>query len=269
MAMTGLYFVPDAAGSSASAVMPALVDRLGRKYNPSPLSRWNLEHRLMRSTVASTSTSSSSVRYLQLLSLSHRPGRSYINVTPPQSQSQGPSQAATVALPSADVKSHEQPAGAMVAVPAPGQADELSHLLTTKMGPLWTSRQSLLVSHGAAFELEDFRVRLGELRQAQGAQMSRGVIIEVEWLGDSDGDGEGEETADAWETGELAIRAFWDALGLQGGRSYIRVAGVGVGVGGGDGDGESKGKGKGKGKGKASRALDLPRQYCELLRLRG
>ena len=229
-----LYFIPDTVSSSAATLLPTILDRLAKNHNPSPLPRWSLEHRLMRSTVAPSSSSTSSsvppaVRYLQLLTVSHLPGRSFVNVSP--AQAQPTSQTGTV------------PAGNMVAIPAGPQTDEFSHFLTAKLAPLWTSRQTLLVQNGFGFEMEDYRVRIGEVKQAQAAQAPRGVVVEVEWLGD------GDDGASGGETGEMAVQAFWDALELQGGRKYIKVPGAG-----------------GNGKAKSS---DLARQYCELLRLRG
>ena len=65
----------------------------------------------------------------------------------------------------------------------------------------------------------------------------QGGVVEVEWM---------EEQVSDWETAEAAMATLWHALDLQGGRSYVRVPGVG----------------------EPGQASDLPRQYCELLRLR-
>ncbi|KAI9852763.1 MAG: hypothetical protein M1838_005521 [Thelocarpon superellum] len=343
--ITGLYFIPDTAGNSASTVLPALADRLTKTYECTPLARWTLEHRLMRSTVptpaASTTTTTTTttttasstagsaapsganapIRYMQLLTLSHLPGRSFVNITPAQPQNpsaaaaaaaaaaveaqQKAARARTAAAASASSSSHDRRrrrrryrprktgaahtgGGSMITIAAPSGTDEFSTLLSTKMGPLWTSRQMLIVSNGLAFEVQDFRIRLGEVKQAHGAQVSRGVVVEVEWLvdrpslslseadkargsrngavfdglaageraggrgrepegeEDAEDDEEDEREEEDWATGSTAIQALWNSLGLRDGKSYVLVPGLGVG----------------------SAALDLPRQYCDLLRLR-
>lgn len=63
------------------------------------------------------------------------------------------------------------------------------------------------MSHGQGFEVGDFRVRVGEVRQGIGGTVQgRGVVAEVEYMG-------GEE-----EEGEGMIRAFWEGLGVRGAR---------------------------------------------------
>ena len=115
-------------------------------------------------------------------------------------------------------------------------------LVISKFGPLWQQRQVTNVGNGLAFEIGDFKVRVGEVRQGSAggaAQMGRGAVCEVQW--DGAGDGEGE---DAWEAAEGVIRGFWDGLGLTGARECFWVPGLGLGEG-------------------------TVRQWCELLRIRG
>ena len=84
----------------------------------------------------------------------------------------------------------------------------------------------------------DFRIRVGEVRQGVGGTVhGRGVVVEVEYLGEEGGEEE-------WEEGERVIRAFWEGLGVRGGREVVRVPGVEEGAG-------------------------EVRQWCEVLRLRG
>ena len=100
-------------------------------------------------------------------------------------------------------------------------------------------------------------MRLGELKGKHGL---RGVVIEVSILNpelvattaaseEGDEQGDGDVPREDWEKGETTIRTFWEGLGLKDGRSYIKVAGVGEGP-------------------ASLRPLDLPRQYCEMLKLR-
>lgn len=192
---------------------------------------------------------------LQILTLPHHPqqqqqqqGRSFVCVSrghhhppPPPLKEQGPD-----AQTNGEDK-HQQhrrqqhsPQPVIVAIPHGTHTEELMVLLRTRLGPLWTSRHTLGVINGAAFEMEDFRVRVGDLRvvsgrQTMGTQASRGVLVEVEWVGDGDGGGDGGGTV-----GEEVLKAFWERLEL--GR-------LGV-VGGGTG-------------------LELARLYCEVLRAGG
>ena len=95
-----------------------------------------------------------------------------------------------------------------------------------------------------AFEVDDFRVWIGEVRQAGvgggggAAQMGKGAVCEVEWIG---GGVDGEED---WEGAGAVIAGFWEGLGVKGGRRVFEVAGLG------EGDG-------------------CVRQWCEGLRVRG
>lgn len=129
----------------------------------------------------------------------------------------------------------------IIAIPSGLQSEEMVQLVVGKLSPLWSHRQTLHVGNGVAFEMEDFRVRVGEVRQGQTA-LVKGTIVEVEWLAAADGDSE--EQTD-WDTAQLVIRAFWDTLGIEGAREVIRVPGSG------------------------NKGFDLVSQYCQLLRSRG
>ena len=71
----------------------------------------------------------------------------------------------------------------MISIPSGLQTEEFVQLIITRLGPLWTPRQVLQVSQGLAFEVGEFRVRLGELEQRQsGTQQIRGVVVETQWI---------------------------------------------------------------------------------------
>ncbi|KAI9795630.1 MAG: hypothetical protein M1835_005415 [Candelina submexicana] len=245
MTVTGVYFIPDSAGAPT---LENIKDKLIKRYQPQPQARWTLEHRLMRETVPSNVTEDNNpraLRYLQILSLSHHEGKSYLNISAPQSQTGAQSTAST---PMPDGGNDQVQAATMVTVPQ-GQTVELVQLMATKMGPLWTQRQTLHVSNGLSYDLQDFKVRLGEVKQGQNAIL-KGVIAELEWLAGSGSHTWGKQKdaeTDDWETGELIIRALWEGLDIPGSRETIRVPGVG----------QEQGKG-----------MDVARQYCEILRLR-
>lgn len=86
----------------------------------------------------------------------------------------------------------------------------------------------LSVGNGTAFEIGDFRVRVGEVRQSGigGVQMGRGALCELSWSGDS-----GEEKEESWEAGETVVRGFWEGLGIRGAREVFWVPGLGDGEG--------------------------------------
>ena len=194
----------------------------------------------MRETARTAPTTSddksSTSRYLQILNISHRPGRSYVAISAPQPQTQ----ADTPASSGGDGAGGVEDASTIIAIPSGLQSEEMVQLIVGKLSPLWTHRQTLHVSNGVAYEMEDFRVRVGEVKQGQNVQ-AKGTVVEVECLAGVDG--APEEEID-WETGELIIREFWDTLGIEGAREVIRVPESG------------------------SRAFDLVNQYCQLLRIR-
>lgn len=133
----------------------------------------------------------------------------------------------------------------IISIPSGPPSDEFVQLIVSKFGPLWQPRQILNAANGQAFEIGDFRVRIGEVRQGGGGggQMARGTICEVEWVGGDDEDEEEKKTED-WDAAEAVIGGFWEGLGLRGARSVFNVPGLGLGEG-------------------------SVRQWCEILRVRG
>ena len=230
-----LYFLPPTTDRSTART---IAEKLSSQYEPTPLPRWTLEHRLMRETprtVPSTGDDKASTsRYLQFLSLSHRPGRSYIAISAPQAQTRAGTPASSVG----DSANGEAPA-TIIAIPSGLQSEEMVQLVVGKLSPLWSHRQTLHVGNGMAFEMEDFRIRIGEVRQGQGA-LVKGTVVEMEWLASPGGDLEERD----WDTAQLVIRAFWETLGIDGAREVIRVSGSG------------------------DKGFDLVSQYCQLLRFR-
>ncbi|KAI9767886.1 MAG: hypothetical protein M1840_005379 [Geoglossum simile] len=284
MVVTGLYFIPDTGTSTANATssspsrLAALADRLHKAYNPEPLGKWALETRLMKETAASAANTTASganltiaaaagggeaaaasgTKALQFLWLSHLVNRSYISistVTPSNSS-------ATATTPTTPLPPHSLPA-TVISIRHPHGREEFLTLMQSKLSPLWALFQTLEITNGTGFAVtagaNQLYVRLGELKGKHGL---RGVVVEVSILNpepvttttatgeESDGQSDGDAPREDWEKGEAMIRAFWEGLGLKGGRSYIKVAGVGEGP-------------------ASSRPLDLPRQYCEMLKLRG
>ena len=221
-----------------------ILDRIKKCYNINPLPRWSLEHRLFRETLRPStseivpsvdSSKSLGLRYLQVLSLSTNPERSYIAITttypPSQTRAGTP---ATLSSGGGGGESNGEPA-LVIAIPSGSQSEEFIQLMISRFGPLWTQRQTLHVSNGQAFEAGDLRVKIGEVRQGQGgAQQGKGVIVEIEWAG-------GDEYH--LSTAEGVIGAFWKKIDIKGARECMRVPGV-------------------------EQDFSNVRQWCEALRLR-
>jgi hypothetical protein len=111
--------------------------------------------------------------------------------------------------------------------------------------PFWAHRLTMAVPAGVVYEVGDFLVRMGDVRQTYPTARVRGTVVEIEWRGpsvveglgvgggDEDGFGfgfEGVEEADVdaeyLATAEL-IREFWNRLRFEGAREAILVNGVG------------------------------------------
>ena len=172
-------------------------------------------------------------RYLQLVFLSYLPGRSYVAITSTPTPSQ--TRAGTPSSSNISTESSGEPA-TVVSIPSGAQSEDFIQLLVSKFGPLWTQRPSLGVGYGLAYEVGDYGVRVGELRQGVGsAQLVRGVVVQVEWKEGNEGD---------WGEAEGLIRGFWETLGVKGAREILQVPGM-------------------------DKGDENVRQWCEVLRLRG
>lgn len=102
------------------------------------------------------------------------------------------------------------------------------------------------VPNGLAYEVGDFRIRAGELRQ-QGvgsSQVPRGIVVEINWVGGGGGGGGAEDGDRMEEEVEGVIKGFWEPLGISGAKELFQVAGFAEGNG-------------------------TVRQWVEMLRLRG
>ena len=144
------------------------------------------------------------IRYLQILTLSHHPGRARVAIITTNASSSSGSEASS------------DPA-TIVAIPAPQGSNEFVQLISSRLVPLWSPRHALQVSNGQAWELGDFVIRFGEVKQGQGgSQQIRGTVVEIEWRA-------GEP--DDWETAEQDIKSFWTHLDIPGAREFIKVPG--------------------------------------------
>ena len=208
-----IFFIPATASTTSDNPLSLLIfAHLAALYNLDPRPRWNLEHRLYRETATAVNSVSPleksklpPTRYLQILNLSHHPGRSSAAITSmSQASGSGPKTSAEPAV--------------VVSIPASLETEEFVRLISTRLVPLWTPRHALQVSNGQAYEVGDFIIRFGEVKQGQGgAQQIKGTIVELEcFAGD----------VEDWETAELDIKAFWAQLDIKGAKEFIRVQGL-------------------------------------------
>lgn len=207
MALTGIFYIPLPAPNSPTAFQH-IVDRLIYLYNPRPLGRWSLDHKLFRETASLAASFdnrtplSNQIRYLQTLTLSHRPGRSFFAISEP---------------PTADGKANGQN-DLPVSIRTISSTVSAFEVAERGMGPLWMHRQTLQVMQGAAYEIDEFRIRVGDLRQITPRQQMRGTVVEIEWIGNGEGNDDKEEDL---EGGEVLIQAFWENLGMEFGEKQI------------------------------------------------
>lgn len=67
---------------------------------------------------------------------------------------------------------------------------------------------------GLAYEIGDFKIKAGELKQGVGgAQLVRGVVVEVTYLGETGPEHDGVQA-------EEMIMAFWDELDMKGAKEF-------------------------------------------------
>jgi hypothetical protein len=117
--------------------------------------------------------------------------------------------------------------------------------------PFWCHRLTVVVQNGVFYDIGDFRVRLGDVRQTYPTNRVRGTVVEIEWRGPSvidsldgavvsDVNGETDSGVDVslsvleesdvdaeFAATALLIREFWGRVGVEGAREAILVPGIG------------------------------------------
>jgi len=171
---------------------------------------------------------------------SHHPGKAYFSIADPANAESG-----------AD--------NATITVPAE-QFDSFYTILTSKFAALWSPRPAASVSNGVAYNLGDFVVRLGELRQGTGQQPVKGVVVCIQATPQSaaqvDGEhdaaapnGEGAEVKqedDEIQTTQALIRDLWRGFGVEGAKEMMTAS---------------------NSRSDVDRQFEEVRMWCELLRL--
>ncbi|EAW10456.1 uncharacterized protein ACLA_049280 [Aspergillus clavatus NRRL 1] len=277
MPITGVFFIPSTPNSATA--FATVTERLHSAVADEPLAigRWALEHKLMRDTPSclpgSTPQRSAQPRYMQFLSLSYYPNHGFIYTSPnPETPGlNGGNNSNATAPPGATQPAHpgtpnsapaEGSGLVMATVPLPSCGTLFKHFVYACQ-PFWCHRHTVAVPGGTVYDVGDFRVRIGDVRQTQPAVRPRGTVVEIEWRGpslvtsistqysqsrrgsslsqtdSSAGDHDSaidlamfssiEDTdVDAEYVATAAlIREFWSKLGIDGAREAILVPDVG------------------------------------------
>ena len=116
----------------------------------------------------------------------------------------------------------------IISIPA-GSVEDFFYTVQNKMQPLWVARMIVRVENGAGFEIGEWKIRVGEVKQTGGAGQARvrGCVIEATMAVPED-----DETFDGDEIGnerrEELLKEIWDHLGLVDGKAFVKVPGIGI-----------------------------------------
>lgn len=127
----------------------------------------------------------------------------------------------------------------MTIVPPSSHSTLFQHFVYAAQ-PFWAHRLTMSVPGGVVYEVGDFIVRMGDVRQTYPIARVRGTVVEIEWRGPSVVEGlagngdddfgfaveEADVDAEYVATAEL-IRGFWNRLRFEGAREAILVNGIG------------------------------------------
>ncbi|KAI7971997.1 hypothetical protein EIK77_003090 [Talaromyces pinophilus] len=118
-------------------------------------------------------------RYVQFLSMTNHPKLGFVYASEDDEQTQpSPPTAATEAG-----MGKTESGMIMSAVPIASSSEIFRHFVRC-CEPIWCHRHTVTVT-GTVYDVGDFRVRLGEVRQTQPQARPRGTIMEIEWRGPS------------------------------------------------------------------------------------
>ncbi|KAL2861348.1 mediator complex, subunit Med20 [Aspergillus pseudodeflectus] len=186
MPLTGVFFIPS--NPNASTALATIIERLSLAFaeEPALLGRWGLEHKLMRDTPSclppSASQRQATPKFMQFLSLSHYP-HGFIYASQPLDSGNAPSGASATSSQSSQTTTATTPM-IMTTVPHQSTASLYQHFVYACQ-PFWAPRHTVTVQSGMVYEIGDFRVRVGDVRQTQPAVRVRGTVVEIEWRGPS------------------------------------------------------------------------------------
>ncbi|CAG8910221.1 unnamed protein product [Penicillium egyptiacum] len=194
MPITGVYFIPS--NPNAATALQIITERLRAAFpneELTPIGRWGLEQKLLRDTQGLLPSSNSNKkpsnpRYMQFLSLTHYPTHGFIYTAEPEKPTAAPIQNPNQGAPgpvNAIAPDHSpSPPMVMTTIP-PSSYGTLFQHFTYACQPFWSHRLTLAVPNGIVYEVGDFRVRLGDVRQTFPTARVRGTVVEIEWRGPS------------------------------------------------------------------------------------
>ncbi|KAB8072951.1 mediator complex, subunit Med20 [Aspergillus leporis] len=209
MPITGVFFIPS--NPNASTAFATVTERLHSSLadEPIPVGRWALEQKLMRDTPsclpASASQRPAQARYMQFLSLTYFPNHGFIYTSqPPEKTPHAQPSAGSPGTVASGAASPVTPTPAQsqqtATAPAPTNPDYSAMVMTTvplpacstlfqhfvyACQPFWCHRHTVTVPGGVVYDVGDFRVRIGDVRQTQPAARVRGTVVEIGWKGPS------------------------------------------------------------------------------------
>ncbi|CAI7570461.1 unnamed protein product [Penicillium palitans] len=194
MPITGVYFIPS--NPNASTALQIITERLRAAFpneELTPIGRWGLEQKLLRDTPGLLPSSNSNKkppnpRYMQFLSLTHYPTHGFIYTSEPEKPAPAPNQNQNQGAPGPvnTIAPDHSPSPPMVMTTIPPSSyGTLFQHFTYACQPIWSHRLTLAVPNGIVYEVGDFRVRLGDVRQTFPTARVRGTVVEIEWRGPS------------------------------------------------------------------------------------
>ncbi|RDW81017.1 uncharacterized protein DSM5745_04574 [Aspergillus mulundensis] len=190
MPLSGVFFIPS--NPNAATALGTVTERLTSLFadEATPVSRWALEHKLMRDTPSCLPPSGTQrpafPKFMQFLSLTYYPNHGFI-YTSQQSDNAGTAPDTAAATPSSSQSTQATPATTpmvMTTVPLSSTGALYQHF-SYACQPFWCHRHTVTVPNGVVYEIGDFRVRVGDVRQTQPAVRMRGTVVEIEWRGPS------------------------------------------------------------------------------------
>ncbi|KAJ0426481.1 mediator complex, subunit Med20 [Aspergillus carlsbadensis] len=193
MPLTGVFFIPS--NPNASTALATITERLSSAFadEPTLVGRWGLEHKLMRDTPScltpTTSQRQTAPKFMQFLWLYHYPTHGFIYASQPldSGNARGGANATATTTPSSLQSSQTMTATTpmiMTTVPNQSTASLYQHFVYACQ-PFWAPRHTVTVQGGMVYEIGDFRVRVGDVRQTQPTVRLRGTVVEIEWRGPS------------------------------------------------------------------------------------
>lgn len=227
---TRLLHLPDAADSNQlQTVTDTLVD-----HGATPTGQWHMRQYLFRA-IPNPAEESDGNHIQHIISMSHLPDRAFVCIARPV-----PPDAGSDAKPHTFMVDPSYIHSAAIIIP-PSQMDSYATLVRRKFGLLWTPGPRTEIINGMTWQLDDFTIRVGELRQfgrTQGQESDRGLLVQISMQMPVDENSElpprsmfgaGTEKLSRESIAErhaavASLEEFWNSFGIPGGRKTCGVS---------------------------------------------